>query len=131
MLQDLSERLFESVTRRRFLGKLTSAAGALALTLLGVKPAYALYSTNGCNLCYNPATCSYTGCACQWSWIGLPQANGDGTSDFYKCAECYTVNPCPPDPNNACLGVKCSKATYDHTSGGGGGHGCKPSGYCY
>src|SRR5260370_41789535 len=63
MLSDLSERLIESLSRRSFLGRLTYAAGALALTLLGVKPAYAYYATSGCNLCYNPATCSYTGCA--------------------------------------------------------------------
>jgi hypothetical protein len=134
MLQSLSEYVTRSVSRRSFLSKTASAAGAIALTLLGVKPAYAIYNINGCHLCNNPASCSYTGCTCQWSWIGTPQDTGDGY-DYYKCWECYTAAGCPTDGTNCDPGSgwKCSKAVYDHHSGGGGGGGggCKPSGYCY
>ncbi len=124
MLEGLSERISKSLSRRSFLGSAISAAGAIALALVGVKPAFATYAINGCNLCYNPATCSYSGCSCQWSWLGHAVNNGDGTYDHYLCYECYTVNPCPPNPNDACQGVKCSKSVYSTTTGGGGGGVC-------
>jgi hypothetical protein len=137
MLQALSDHITESVSRRTFLGKVISAAGILGLTLLGVKPAYALFDINGCHLCKDPSTCSYGTCStqteCEWCWIGLGQDNGDGTKDFYRCCECYSTHtPCPPNPLDLCNpSPRCSKAVYDHTSGGGpGGGGCKPH-ECY
>jgi hypothetical protein len=135
MLQVISDRITESVSRRSFLGRIVSAAGLIAFTLLGVTPAYALYFIDGCRLCKNPGSCSYGTCntqtECQWCWMGNAVDNGDGTHDFYQCCECYTThNPCPPNPNDLCNpSPRCSKTVYDHTSGGGGigGGGCKPT----
>jgi hypothetical protein len=127
MLQGLSEHLTKSVSRRNFLSRASSAAGAIALALLGVQPAYAYYDINGCHLCNNPATCSYSGCSCEWCWNGLPVDNGDGTFDHYRCYECYTAAVCPGAGScpligvgsNGCNGWKCSKSVYVNTTGGG------------
>jgi hypothetical protein len=127
MLQAISERLANSLDRRSFLSRAAYATGAMALTLLGVTPAYATFDILGCNLCKNPATCSYDSCACEWSWPGTAVPDDTGCRDFYICFECYTSSGCPAA--GGCNGVKCSKLEYDHTScgpgGGGGGH-CKP-----
>src|SRR6266700_455239 len=90
MLQAISEHLAKNFDRRGFLSRAASAAGAIALTLFGVEPAYALYTILGCDLCTNPSNCSYSGCACQWMWIGRPVPDGTGGSDYYQCFECHT-----------------------------------------
>jgi len=118
MLHALSERLTTLVNRRGFLNSATTAAGAIALALLGAKPAYG-YAINGCNLCFNPSTCTYGGCACEWSWIGTVN-NGDGTCDHYLCKECYTSSVCPGAGPN-CSGAKCSTSVYSNTTNCGGG----------
>src|SRR5438309_1631664 len=111
MLEALSDRLSVAVSRRGFLGTSASAAGAIALALFGIKPAYAaLYDINGCSLCGDPAKCSFTNCACTWSWNGVPQDNGDGTCSHYLCKECYTSAVCPGASGCPNPGWKCSAA---------------------
>ncbi len=130
MLQAISEHLAKSLDRRSFLSRAASAAGAIALTLIGAERAYAqLYTILGCDLCANPSTCSYSNCTCQWSWIGRAVPDDTGCKDYYQCFECHTSG-CSTI-GTACDGNKCSKFVYHHTTcggpaGGGGGH-CKPT----
>lgn len=112
MSETLVDKLTEALGRRRFLGKVASATAAVVLAVVGINTASASdgqVQIECCFLCKNPATCSYTGCVCQWSW---PCSSG-GTSCFH-CKECYTQtgNWCIPSPgvNNCNEHVKCSKA---------------------
>ena len=125
MLETISERLVSAFNRRGFLRTAASATGAIALTLLGVKPAYATFDINGCHLCGDPSKCSYGSCACEWSWIGRVN-NGDGTCDRYLCKECYTSAVCPANAtSDGCTGWKCSASTFvDTVTCGGGGGAC-------
>jgi hypothetical protein len=135
MLRSLFEHVGEATSRRGFLNSAASAAGAIALALLGVRPAYAngtTFPVACCHLAKNPATCSYSGCSCEWSWPCAVN-NGDHTFDHYACKECYSSSVCPgAATNDDKTGAKCSKAAFLFTSGGGGcgGGGCKPGICC-
>jgi hypothetical protein len=103
MSEKVIEKLTEAVSRRGFLGKLSGAAAALVLSLFGAaKPALAIAYVACCTLCLQPGTCSYSGCACQWSWVC---EHTDGS--FWRCFECYAApSYCGPE----CRNIKCSRA---------------------
>jgi hypothetical protein len=128
--------LTHTANRRGFLSTAAKAAGAIALAMIGVKPAFAaLYSVNGCDLCANPSTCTYSGCACQWCWLGDLVPTGGGDCYQYLCYECYSAAVCPgagscptqSAGSNGCPnpGWICSKSVYYQTvTNCGGGSGC-------
>jgi|GEM_PF-6464969 len=125
----LFDGLIQTASRRGFLSTAARAAGALALALIGVKPAFAdCFSIEGCCLCANPASCTYGNCACEWSWPGDPVRAGGGCV-YYLCYECYSAVVCPgATQTNGCPnpGWICSKTVYAGPiscgNGGGGGH---------
>jgi hypothetical protein len=125
MVRNLLEHLAEVTSRRGFLNSAISAAGAVALVLVGVKPGYATgttYPVACCHLAKDPATCTYGNCSCEWHWP-CSLNNGDGTCSHYLCYECYSASVCPGSAtSNSKTGAICSKAVYvppDYHCGGG------------
>lgn len=115
MVRTLSNGLARAANRRGFLRTAISAAEAIALALLGMKPAYA-FPVACCFLCKDPSTCRFSGCSCTWSWPCRVN-NGDGTCDVYSCAECYSSEVCPKAAeDNGCGGIICSRASFVGTT---------------
>lgn len=124
----MSRKVFEiiedTMNRRVLLQRMAAALSALLVGVLGApKLAYATtFQENCCQLCKNPASCSYSGCTCEWSWMCCFPPN-PCVQDWrkFKCHECIQtpINPCKlPCWNDAdcgnyaqCPGVKCSKST--------------------
>lgn len=109
-MSEIIEKLTEAVGRRRFLGKVASAAAAVVLTVVGIDSARAsggLIEVECCSLCKDPTTCTYGNCACQWKW---PCGSGGGAGCFL-CWECYfqTGPHCTSD--DGCEFAKCSRVT--------------------
>jgi hypothetical protein len=104
------ERLNTVLGRRRFLRKLTGVAGALVAGIVGV-PAVAdtPYKRQCCDLCVDPANCSFTGCMCTWVWCCCKN------NATHICSECMMPGTpqsiCPPNPRfllSNCVFAKCS-----------------------
>jgi len=118
-MEKIIEKLTQAVSRRRFLTRLSAAAAAFALGVLGLSDVAHAGCPPGtvrvacCCLCKRPGTCVYGSCACQWSW---PCEWTDGSvCREYTCWECYSSQGswCDPDgPDGACNQAKCSRATY-------------------
>jgi hypothetical protein len=112
------EFIEQSLRRRAFLGKLCAATTALMTgVLFGPETAEAnpIFADKCCRLCKDPATCSYSGCTCEWSWQCCQTCH----PERWRCDECIVtlIGSCaPPCQTNTacgkkaiCPGVKCSK----------------------
>lgn len=125
MQDKLFEYLTEAVSRRSVLQRMTQAAMAIGLTLIGADVARATFSSKCCVVCVNPASCSHTNCSCQWCWTCCFDT-GPGHDFFvYSCDECYSAlggwcNPasiCPRTTlghspgSDGCDSIKCSRIT--------------------
>ena len=131
MAEKLIEKLGETAGRRGFMKTLSAASAALALSMFKVQTSKAsvvcapgLFTVGCCCLFKDPRGCTYSDCACEWSWACMdsaaaiaphPASGIHGRWVFpekckrYSCKECYRN----PDTGSGCVGdVKCSKATY-------------------
>jgi hypothetical protein len=91
-MADAVLRMIEKVlSRRRFLNKITTAAGAFLGGLVAF-PEYAQACYGCCGLCVDPATCTWNTaqCDCVWCWTCVRQC------DRWKCKECLKVPFTPP-----------------------------------
>jgi hypothetical protein len=103
--QDVAIETMPDGTRRGFVGKLAVAAAGLVASLFGfAQPAHATFRVGCCNLCFLPGTCTWTGCACVWSW----GCCGEPDTRFRYCRECIMPGyPCI----RTCNGVRCSRVS--------------------
>ena len=125
MFENLFEHLTSLATRRGFLQRMAQAAGAIGLTLVGVDVAKASVTIKCCNLCLDPATCTYSNCASQWCWACCHDTGPGADFFLYSCDECYSATGEWCEPNNVCprtsaghtpgapgcTSIKCSKIT--------------------
>ncbi len=104
MSQKLSE-VIGRIGRRGFLGKLSAAATALMISLMGSSQSgFAFVRVKCCNLCtQDSGQCG--GFLCQWEWTCCYQGQ------LVQCVEAYN-NPliCGDPPPAACESVLCSAA---------------------
>lgn len=100
--ESIVDAIGEFTDRRGVLKRAGVAAMGTAMVFSGLKPSSALAhpsSTHGCNLCYNPGSCSYS---CAWRWIGACHTNVGGSSHHVTtCCEGFRSG-------YACVGTTCS-----------------------
>ena len=89
----LFDYLVEVASRRTILKRAVQAAGAVGLSLLGVREAEALFSAACCSLYRDPSSCTYANCACEWCWTCCVSSSGC----IYACDECFSPHKCVPD----------------------------------
>jgi hypothetical protein len=121
MLDQLVDKIAETVSRRRLLGRLASACSAVAVAILGfAQPASAGYKVACCNLCNHSTTCTgnYAGSWCWTCQYKTRCSQGDNCCLIYTCTEYYDSSVSPScfaacDQGilcNQCNGTPCSTA---------------------
>ena len=149
MSEKLINRIVATVGRRGFLGTISAASAAFVLGLFKIQGASAsgvpcgpgTFPVGPCCLFFDPRTCTYGDCGCEWVWKHVASGFGSLSSDsvtdpsggrqpehedrispkiifdlercrLYSCKECYAA-PGTSGTDCNCTGpAKCSKATY-------------------
>ncbi len=142
MSEKLVDRIAASIGRRGFLGTLSGASAAFIVGFFRIQGASAgvglppdcpsdTFTVGCCCLFFDPRSCSFSNCGCEWVWICYSSTSAPETIDpssskdqpedernilgdpeacrRYSCKECYIA----PNPPQQCTGeAKCSKATF-------------------
>jgi hypothetical protein len=111
-LEELADKVGETVDRRRFLRRLGLGTLGLAVTAVGLpQKARATYQYKCCNLCQPPSgSCSNCSCG-TWCWLCCGNCL---TGEKWRCCECYRLPRC--DCATACswayiYDYSCTKCT--------------------
>jgi hypothetical protein len=101
MLNRLVESLSETVDRRSFMRQLAGFGATVGFIFFGAEIASATFPIHGCDLCFDPSSCTWANCVSTWPWIA-----NDGAGCTYSCQECYSSST----NNGTCTNAICSRA---------------------